>query len=310
MGPAARMPAMRASATLGLVLLAAATAAAQETAPTLPPTHEEEILAWRARRLERLQRPDSWLTLVGLHWLEEGRNTIGADPANDVVLPSGPPHGGALVLEGGRVRLEPAAGAGLEVDGQPAAAMELVSDLDGAPTVVTLGTLSFQILDRDGHLLLRVKDADAPTRRDFQGLDYYPVDPAWRFAARFEAHDPLQQIRVADVTGLVQESNSWGAVVFEVGGQTLRLDALAEPGDEELFLIFGDRTNGPETYGAGRYLYVLAPDAEGRVDLDFNRAYSPPCAFTPYATCPLPPPQNRLPLRVTAGEKKYAGGHR
>ncbi len=297
----------RIAALLGLALAVAA--AAQDPTPAPPPTHEEEVLAWRALRAERLQSEDGWLTLVGLHWLEEGRTTLGSDPASDVVLPSGPPQVAALVVEGSRVRLEPVAGADLRVGSEPAAAMELLSDRDGAPTVVTLGTISFQVIDRSGHLLLRVKDGAAPTRRDFAGLDYYPIHPAWRFAARFEAHDPAQTIRVADVTGLVQESASWGAVVFELDGQTYRLDALAEPGDEELFLIFGDRTNGAETYGAGRYLYVPAPDAQGRIDLDFNRSYSPPCAFTPYATCPLPPPQNRLPLRVAAGEKKYAGPH-
>ncbi len=300
---------MSARALAGLALWLAVPTAAQEPASTPPPTHEEAVLAWRAGRLDRLLREDGWLTLVGLSWLEPGRTMIGADPSSDVVLPGGPLRAAVLEVVDGRARLEPAAGADLRIGGELAVATELASDRDGTPTVVALGTLSFQVLDRDGHLLLRVKDSEAAARREFQGLDYYPVDAAWRLSARFEVHDPPEQLRIADVTGLVQESASWGAVVFEVGGQTLRLDALADPGDEELFLIFGDRTNGAETYGAGRYLYVPAPDAQGRIDLDFNRAYSPPCAFTPYATCPLPPPQNRLPLRVTAGEKTYASGH-
>jgi hypothetical protein len=273
------------------------------------PSLEEEVLAWRAGRLERLMREDGWLTLVGLHWLEDGRNEVGSDAGNDVVLPAGPAHAGTLVVADGKVRLEPIPGAGLEIDGEPAAAMDLASDLAGDPTVVSLGSRSFHVIDRGGHLLLRVKDSNAPSRRDFQGLDYYPVDPAWRFDARFEVYDPPRLLRLADVTGLVQEQPSWGAVVFEKDGVTYRLDVASAAGAEELFLIFGDRTNGQETYGAGRYLYVPAPDAEGRIPLDFNRAYSPPCAFTPYATCPLPPPQNRLPLRVTAGEKTYRGAH-
>ncbi|MEZ5332417.1 MAG: DUF1684 domain-containing protein [Thermoanaerobaculia bacterium] len=141
-------------------------------------------------------------------------------------------------------------------------------------------------------------------------MEYFPLDPSWHFPqARFEAYDPVKTIPVADIAGLVSDSPVWGAVVFERDGTTYRLDALAEPGDEELFLIFGDRTNGTETYGGGRYLYTDAPDAEGHVDLDFNVSYSPPCIFTPFATCPLPPPQNRLPVRVEAGEKAYAGGH-
>ncbi len=274
-----------------------------------PQSHEDEVLAWRQGRLERLQAPDGWLSLAGLHWLEPGPNTYGSAQDNDIVLPSGPPRAGTLVVGDDGVRLEPAAGVEHLVGGEPAGARPLASDREGQPTIVTVGALSFQVIDREGHLLLRVKDPESPARRDFGGLEYYPIDPAWRLPARFEVHDPPKELPLADVTGLVQRTPSWGAVVFEIDGETYRLDAAAEPGDEELFLIFGDRTNGRETYGAGRYLYVPAPDEAGRIDLDFNRAYNPPCAFTAYATCPLPPPQNRLPLRIEAGEKKYSGAH-
>lgn len=286
----------------------AASASAQDASPQ--ESWEESVVAWRQRRAERLRQPDGWLSLAGLHWLKDGPNTFGSADDNDLVLPAGPAHAGRLVVETGSVEVEAGPDAGLSHAGEPVTTLSLATDAaEEGPTVLELDRLSFYVIDRGGHLALRVRDAENPALVHFQGLEYFPLDRSWRFDARFEAYEPLKTIRVADITGLVSEETVWGAVVFERDGKTYRLDALAEPGAEELFLIFGDRTNGIETYGAGRYLYTDAPDAEGRVEIDFNKSYSPPCIFTPFATCPLPPPQNRLPLRVEAGEKTYAGGH-
>lgn len=312
------MPRSAFVALLPLVLAFGAAAASQPASPpdVLPATassaaYRAEIEGWRDGRVERLTADNGWLTLAGLHPLVQGEQTLGSDPASDVVLPSSaPPRVGTLRIDGRRATIEIRPGVAVTVDGEPLAGGELVTDATGDPTILELGPVSFFVIERGEELFLRVRDRDHPDRARFAGIDSFPIDEAWRFDARFVPYEPVKQIPVANILGIVSDEPSWGAVVFERGGSTYSIDALAEPGDEELFLIFADETSGKETYGAGRYLYVDAPDEDGRVDLDFNRAYNPPCAFTEFATCPLPPRQNRLPLRIEAGEKTYkAAGH-
>lgn len=273
--------------------------------------YREEIEAWRAERVEGLKAEGGWLSLAGLHWLPEGESSIGSQPMGDVVLPaSAPARVGTVSRDGERVALELAPGVEAAHDGEPFRRLELsAGGVEGEPTVVELGTLSFHVIERGERIGLRVKDAEAPSRTGFAGIDSFPVDPRWRLDARFEPYDPPREIEVEDYSGGTQESTVPGAVVFEVDGTSHRLDAI-DAGDQ-LFLIFADRTSGESTYGGGRYLYADAPGADGRVVVDFNKAYNPPCVFTPYATCPLPPPQNRLDLPIEAGEKKYEapGGH-
>jgi len=168
-------------------------------------------------------------------------------------------------------------------------------------------TLRFFVIERAGNLGVRVRDLSNPHRTGFQGLSYFPVSTAWVFEARFEPYQPARHIRIINILGMEHEYEFPGAVVFVKDGREWRLDAvLEEPGDRELFIMFADATSGHETYGAGRFLYVPLPSA-GRTRLDFNKAYNPPCALNDFATCPLPPPQNHLKLRVDAGEKRYAG---
>ncbi len=271
--------------------------------------YRQEIAAWHRQREERLTRDDGWLTLAGLHWLPEGRSTIGSAPMDDVVLPpSAPLQVGTLHREGDRVRLEVEPGVEATHDGERFRELEMVSDAaagDAGPTVVELGSLSFHVIRRGDKLGVRVKDSDNPARTGFRGVDTFPVDPAWRLDARFEPYDTPRPMPIDDVTGNVQDAVSPGEVTFTVDGTPYRLIALDEDGD--LFLIFSDATSGKETYGAGRYLTAPRPGPDGRLVLDFNKAYNPPCAFTPFATCPLPPRQNRLPIAVRAGEKKFTG---
>ncbi|HEY3202774.1 MAG TPA: DUF1684 domain-containing protein [Thermoanaerobaculia bacterium] len=265
-----------------------------------------EIEAWRAKRLERLRAEDGWPTVVGLFWLEEGENPVGSASGNRIVLPAGkaPPVLGSIDLSHGRVSLRVRPGADVHVDGKRVKQATLSSDADGQPTVVTYGTLRFYLIERVGRLAVRVKDSASEARRRFHGLDSFPIDPAWRLEARFEPYDPPNSIAVPNVLGAVDSERSPGAIVFEYGGKAYRLDSVLEKGEIDYFVIFGDRTNGAETYGAGRFLYV-SPPAGGKTVIDFNKAYNPPCVFTPYATCPLPPLQNKLPIRVEAGEKAY-----
>ena len=275
-------------------------------------SYRAEIEAWRAKRLASLKREDGWLTLVGLFWLQEGNNRIGTDPKADrIVLPEGsvPKELGSLDLSGGVITLKPKPDAGLTVGGNPVAAMALRTDADaGGPTVVERGHIRFYAIKRGTRLGVRVKDSQSPVRLSFHGIDSYPIDAKWRFEARFDAYRPPKSVAVPNILGSIDDEKSPGAVVFSIGGHEYRLDAVTESGTDELFLIFGDATNGTETYGGGRFLYAKPPGPDGRTVVDFNKAYNPPCVFTPYATCPLPPRANRLAIRIEAGEKKY-GSH-
>lgn len=265
----------------------------------------EQLRDWRQDRAEGLQAPDGWLSLIGLHWLSDGLNLVGTAPDNDVVLPAGPDHVGRMEVDSGNVVFCRAADTDVRIDGERPPCAPMTSDAAGEPNLVRFGSVTLYVIDREGNLGLRVKDSQADTRLDFAGLEYFEPDPAWRIEADFEPFDEPRSIDVPDITGIVQQLPSPGRVVFERNGRTHVLDAVRYEGDDELFLIVADRTNGRQTYGGGRYLYTPLPDAGNTVTVDFNRAYNPPCVFTAYATCPLPPPQNRLDLAIEAGERMY-----
>jgi uncharacterized protein (DUF1684 family) len=269
--------------------------------------YRAEVEKWRADRIAHLTAEDGWLTVVGLSWLNEGNNGVGSDPSNAVVFPRGssPPHLGRIRVVNGKAHLDVEPGVEVTHDQKKVRSLDLSSDEAGEPTVVRHGTLSFYLIRRGEKLGVRVKDSASPARKSFRGIDRYPVATAWRVAARFEPYPAGRTIPIPNVLGNVTREPSPGALVFSIGGREYRLDAVAEQGEDDLFLIFGDGTNGTATYGAGRFLYAPRPGKDGRTVVDFNKAYNPPCAFTPFATCPLPPPQNRLRIRVEAGEKSY-----
>jgi len=264
----------------------------------------------RASRLETLKAPAGWLSLIGLEWLQTGANRVGSAADNDIVLKAGPAHLGVVTLDDtGNVTLEVARGSGVLVDGREVQRATLVDDggNGGKATEVRFGSANFFVIARDGKKALRVKDEKAETRTHFVGLDYFPVDPSWRVEAEWVPFDPPQEIEIGSVLGTIDKEKVPGKAVFTRDGHTYELFPIQEEPDS-LFFVFADRTSGKETYGAARFLDTpLAKD--GKLVLDFNEARNPPCAFTPYATCPLAPPENRLDVRVTAGEKKYAGGH-
>jgi uncharacterized protein (DUF1684 family) len=273
------------------------------------PSYIKEIEKWRNERLEEINGESGWNTLVGLLWLNEGRNRFGSDPANDIVLPRNraPKVAGSLWLDKGTVRLSAKLEAGITNEGNRVGDLVLKTDADGWPTPLKLGSLTMFVIRRGEKFGLRVKDKQSPARTDFAGLEYFPVDLKWRVEGTLEAYVPLKVISIANVLGMVDSMTSPGALVFEMNGKEYRLDPVLEKGSKQLFLIFADMTTGKQTYGAGRYLYVNPPGADGKVIVDFNKAHNPPCAFTKFATCPLPPRQNRLAMRVEAGEMKYAG---
>ena len=266
-----------------------------------PEEHAAEVAQWRAARDERLRSPDGWLALVELSWLVPGENHVGAHPSNQVLLHGHevPPRVGSVWLEDGRVRFVPHEGVDL-----PATALK--DDTEGDPTVLELGSLRFHLIKRGDRFGVRVRDAEAPALATFAGLSHFPIDPGWRVTGRLEAPPPDTMIEIVDITGAHSRDATPGSVAFERDGATWRIAAL--PGDDKdgsVWLIFGDATNGTDTYGGGRFLYTEPVSPDGTVIVDFNLAYNPPCIFSPYATCPLPPPQNRLALRIEAGEKAW-----
>lgn len=290
-------------------------------------TYENDIRKWQSERLASLKKDDGWLTLAGLYWLNEGENKFGSDPKNAVVLPKdkAPGVAGSFWLEKGRVVLTVPLNVPISIAAETHGGVTVGDRLIGlpvkrssdfvlrddndsnGPTVLLLNSLRINVIKRGERIGVRVKDTDSQTRREFKGLDYYPIDPRWRIEARFEPYQPPKIIPITNVLSMTDDEISPGAFAFEVDGKTYRLDPILEKGETDYFVMIADETTGRETYGAGRYLYVKPPDANGKVVIDFNKAYSPPCTFTNFATCPLPPRQNHLALRIDAGEKKYAG---
>ncbi|HLT43663.1 MAG TPA: DUF1684 domain-containing protein [Luteimonas sp.] len=264
--------------------------------------------AWREERRARLLEPDGWASLIGLHWIELPAHYVGSGATSGIRLAKGPERMGLLQQQGGKVYFTPEQDAGLTVGEEPVTErFELLPETSDTPTVVGFdeGKGQLVLIERGGRKALRVRHAEAETLTGLGKLDYWPADPSWKVTARFVAHPAGTTVEVMDLIGMQQAQPSPGVVEFERDGTSFSLEAL-EGEDGGLFLIFADRTSGHESYAAGRYLYTAAPAADGTVEVDFNRAYNPPCVFSDFATCPLPPTDNRLDLPVTAGEKRYA----
>ena len=272
-----------------------------------PEEHVAAVTAWRADRDARLGSPDGWLSLVGLHWLVQGENHVGAHPANQVVLHGHeiPPRVGSLWVEDGVVRLVPHEGVEVLHAGKAVGEMVLEDDREGRPTVLEIGSLRFHLIRRGDRLGVRVRDIAAPARTRFAGIEHFPIDESWRVEGRLDPAPPDARVEITDITGAVSRDPTPGTFAFERGGATWRIAALQGGEDGSLFLVFGDATNGTDTYSGGRFLYTDPPDADGRIVADFNLAYNPPCVFSDYATCPLPPAENRLWVRIEAGERMY-----
>lgn len=290
---------MIASLVIGALIAAAA------PPPAAGAGYRAEIEKWRAEREQGLKADDGWLTLAGLHWLLEGANSFGSAPDNSIVLPAtAPAHAGSFEHRSGRTILSLGQGVVAKIDDRPAERRELSLGGSGRkPDVLELGPLSMFVIRRGDRYAIRVRDKQSPTRRGFKGLTWFPIEERHRVEARFVPHREERRIPIPNVLGTVSSMKAPGTVMFRLGGRELTLEPVYESDDaKELFFIFRDETARRETYGAGRFLYA-APPQDGRMILDFNKAHSPPCAFTAYATCPLPPKQNVLPVRIEAGER-------
>ncbi|OGU56416.1 MAG: hypothetical protein A2V66_06230 [Ignavibacteria bacterium RBG_13_36_8] len=271
------------------------------------PEYINEIKTWHQQRIENLKKPNGWLNLVGLYWLKAGENTFGSNPSGDVVFPEGktPAYMGVLILNNGEVTIKVNPEVDIQSDGKKVTEMILQNDLSENTTVLTYGSLSWFVIKREDKIGIRLRDYEAELVKNFTGIETYPINEDWRIEAQFVPYNPPKKLSVPSIIGTISEEESYDKLVFEKDGDTYTLDPM---GKDYLFLVFADETNGDETYGGGRFLSVDPPDSTGKTFIDFNKAYNPPCAFTKYATCPMPPKDNYLYLRVTAGEKKY-GNH-
>lgn len=278
---------------VALVLMLAATAWAQDG-------YVREIEEWRKAREHQLTADDGWLTVTGLFFLKEGDNTFGSGPLNDIVLPVGPADAGVVHLENRVVTLRAVPESTLTVSGEPVSVAQLYPREERAD--IQIANLTLFVHYSGERLALRMRDTNSAIREQFTGLRWFPVDERYRVPAQFVPHDEPIRVTLQNILGDIETFTSHGSVRFSLGGEPIEM--LPVDSDGRLWFIFRDLTSGNETYPAARFLYADAPE-NGWTVVDFNRAYNPPCAFNPHTTCPLPPKQNRLPVRVEAGEMAY-----
>jgi uncharacterized protein (DUF1684 family) len=276
---------------------------------------QKDTAAWRAQHTADLLKPDGWLSLTGLEWLQPGDNSVGSAADNKINLAAGPAHLAILHLEGETVTLNPSAGGfppDFLVAGAPAESQSLRAEAnnDKVSPHLTVGTLNMYVIRREARFALRIKDSHSPAIVGFHGLKWYSPDPAYRVTAKWTPYSPNKTITLATLVGTSYDQPVPGTAEFILAGKTFRLEpVLEDPAVAKLFFILRDTTSTSTTYGACRFLYTAFPtnglDRPGELVLDFNRLENPPCAYTPYSTCPLPPPGNRLPIPLPVGEQRY-----
>ncbi|MFD2201034.1 DUF1684 domain-containing protein [Shivajiella indica] len=272
--------------------------------------HRKEIEAWHEEKMTSLKAENGWLNLIGLYWLEEGGNSFGSGESMDFKLENStfPVELGVFFLEEGKVYFEPLVNE-VKSDGIAVEGKTLIFDAENKITKpLSYKSLHWLIIKRADAYGVRLRDYEAESVRNFKGVEQFPIDLNWRLQARFIPYESSKTIAITNVIGQTTQNPCPGYLEFEIADKTFRLDALEAEEEDELFLIFADETSGRETYGGGRYMYVKRADVSGRVILDFNKAYNPPCVYTPHATCPLPPRQNMLDVAISAGHKNY-GDH-
>ena len=272
------------------------------------PEYISEVEQWDQKRISRLKEETGWLNLAGLFWLKEGENKFGSAKNNDIIFPSGPGHIGSLFLIDSIVTIKVNPGVEVLHNGTSVSEMIMKDDYSDSTTFLQTGSLKWNIIKRTKGFAIRLRDLNSQLVKEFKGIERFPINVDWKIEAKFEVYDPPKKIMIPDIVGTVDEESSPGAAVFEVDGKTFSMDAL-DAGGSRIWFIFVDETSGEETYGAGRFLYTDKPDSLGKVVLDFNKAYNPPCVFSKFATCPLPPKDNYLKLRITAGEKMWGEDH-
>ena len=275
-------------------------------APEIDKAYLKEIQSWRKDRIDRLKTANSWPSLVGLFWLKEGENTFGSAQDNDLVFPEkAAANMGSFFLENDSVYIKVNDGVEITHEGQAVEKQGMA--YKEASTVLYHKSLNWNVLRRNDKIGIRLRDTLSESRQNFSHIDTYPIDQAWELVGNFVPFEPPRMQKVKNVLGMEIELAIEGTIFFEKDGEQYSMITL-DGGPEEFFMIFADATTGEETYGGGRYLYIPRPTPKGKTIVDFNKAYNPPCVFTDYATCLLPPAENRLELAIRAGEKNY-GDH-
>jgi len=276
--------------------------------------HVQEVLEWRAGRMQRLKDPYGYLTQIGLYWLETGTYSFGSVETNDIVFDgNAPPEIGVFRVTDDGVSMTVSPGIDVRSDGVQVEEIEIAADTTDHGVTITYGSLAWTVVERAGRYGVRLRDFEHPFIESFGPLPYFDVDPAFRVEATLRRYDEPKIANVGTVIeGLGYHPSSPGVVEFQIGGQSFELEAYTS--GDSLFYVFGDRTSEDATYGAGRFLYSTTPSEDGKTVLDFNKSYSPPCAFNDFSTCPVASPRNRLPIRIEAGEKydpkfRYSPSH-
>jgi len=276
--------------------------------------HVQEVLDWRAGRMQRLKDPYGYLTQIGLYWLETGTYSFGSVETNDIVFDgNAPPEIGVFRVTDDGVSMTVSPGIDVRSDGVQVEEIEIAADTTDHGVTITYGSLAWTVVERAGRYGVRLRDFEHPFIESFGPLPYFDVDPAFRVEATLRRYDEPKIANVGTVIeGLGYHPSSPGVVEFQIGGQSFELEAYTS--GDSLFYVFGDRTSEDATYGAGRFLYSTTPSEDGKTVLDFNKSYSPPCAFNDFSTCPVASPRNRLPIRIEAGEKydpkfRYSPSH-
>jgi uncharacterized protein (DUF1684 family) len=272
------------------------------------PAYSAELTKWHNNRIENLKKENGWLNLAGLFWLKPGENKFGSAQSNDIIFPQESPDNiGTIILKDSNTILKVNNGVEVTVAGNIVNNLILDNDMTGNPTIMANGSLKWFIIKRGDKYGIRLRNLNADLIKNFPGIETYDIDKSWRIEGSFNKFAHPEIIKVPSIIGTVEQDTVFGYLSFNRNGKNYSLVPVVEDGS--YFIIFADETNGEETYGAGRFLYTSLPDSSGKVILDFNKAYNPPCAFTKYATCPLPPKENYLHLKVTAGEKKFGHEH-
>jgi uncharacterized protein len=293
------------SKLVGLYVLIALVAAA--STPAVDPAYQQSFDKWKAGQVDDLKK--NWLVLAGLFWLKPGDNTFGSDAASAIVFPKGPAHAGVFTLQGEDVVAKFSPDDRAIIDGKPATTSTLLPDSFGKRTIVEMGSLRFYVIKRGTRLGIRLKDLDSEAARNFHDLVFFPLDLNYRVTAKWVPSEGKKTIDVPTVLGDVSPTPVAGTAVFKLNGQEFQLTDLGGNPEKGLFFVFNDLTTKTDTYPGGRFLDT-DPVVNGTVVLDFNHAYNPPCAVTPYATCPLAPKENRLTVAIPVGEKyDHAHGH-
>lgn len=289
------------------VLIYLLNSCAHEEKPQGSAEYIEEINNWHAKRIENLKKENGWLNLVGLYWLNEGTNTFGSNKENNLVFPTNAPeYIGLFIKKDSIVTFISNQNTSIFSNGEKIDKIDMRSDIGGDPTILETGSLRWFLIKRGDKYGIRLRDLEAKLLTDFEGIDRYPTNDHWKIKGRFIPYETAEKIEIPTILGTIENELSPGKIEFDWEDKEYNISPIQA--GNRLFIVFADLTSGDETYGAGRFLYIDAPDSNNNVVIDFNKAYNPPCAFTKYATCPLPPESNKLRIRITAGEKKF-GDH-